>query len=49
MERAVIVKAMERSDGCIAKAAKLLGTTYRTVEYRVKKYGLPRPHQRNGE
>lgn len=49
VEKAVIVKAMERSDGCIAKAAKLLGTTYRTIEYRAKKYGIPRPNQRNGE
>ena len=44
IERAIIAKAMEKSDGCIARAAKLLGTTYRTVEYRVKKYGLPRSH-----
>jgi DNA-binding NtrC family response regulator len=49
IEKGVIAKAMERSDGCIARAAKLLGTTYRTVEYRVKKYGIPRSHQRNGE
>ncbi len=49
IERQVIFKAMEKSGGCIAKAAKLLETTYRTVEYRVKKYGIPRDSQPNGE
>jgi transcriptional regulator with PAS, ATPase and Fis domain len=49
IERQVIFKAMEKAGGCIAKAAKLLGTTYRTVEYRVKKYGIPRVSQPNGE
>jgi two-component system response regulator PilR (NtrC family) len=49
IERQVIFKAMEKAGGCIAKAAKLLGTTYRTVEYRVKKYGIPRESQPNGE
>jgi len=49
IERQVIFKAMEKSGGCIARAAKLLGTTYRTVEYRVKKYGIPRASQPNGE
>jgi DNA-binding NtrC family response regulator len=49
IERGIISKAMERSGGSIAGAAKLLGTTYRTVEYRVKKYGIPTTGQRNGE
>jgi two-component system response regulator PilR (NtrC family) len=42
IERQIIDRAMERSGGCIAGAAKLLKTTYRTVEYRVKKYRIPR-------
>ena len=42
IERQVILKAMEKSEGCIAEAARLLHTTYRTVEYRVKKHGIPR-------
>jgi two-component system, NtrC family, response regulator PilR len=42
IEKAVISRAMEKSDGCIAKAAKLLHTTYRTIEYRVKKYDIAR-------
>ena len=49
MEREVILKAMEKSNGCMAKAADLLGTTYRTVEYRVKKYNIPRKNQRKSE
>lgn len=49
IERQIIFKAMEKSGGCITRAAKLLGTTYRTVEYRVKKYGIPRASQSNGE
>jgi DNA-binding NtrC family response regulator len=49
IERQVIFKAMEKSGGCIASAARLLKTTYRTVEYRVKKYGIPTANQRNGE
>jgi DNA-binding NtrC family response regulator len=49
IEKQVILKSMEKSGGCIAGAAKLLQTTYRTVEYRVKKYGIPRTNQRTGE
>jgi transcriptional regulator with PAS, ATPase and Fis domain len=49
IERQIIFKAMEKSGGCIARAAKILGTTYRTVEYRVKKYGIPRASQSNSE
>jgi len=48
-EKEVIVKAMEKAEGSMATAAKLLGTTYRTVEYRVKKYGIPQAKQRKGE
>jgi two-component system, NtrC family, response regulator PilR len=40
IERRVILKAMEKAGGNISKAAKLLGTTYRTIEYRVKKFGI---------
>ena len=48
IEKQVIVKAMEQSGGCIASAAKLLQTTYRTVEYRVKKFGIDRLNPPNG-
>lgn len=49
IERQVIINAMERANGCITQAAKLLGTTYRTVEYRLKKYGLRRTPTPIGE
>ena len=49
MEREIILRALEKSGGCISGAAKLLQTTYRTVEYRVKKHAIPRNPQRNGE
>jgi two-component system, NtrC family, response regulator PilR len=45
IERQVIVKAMEKSGGNISKAAKSLGTTYRTIEYRIKKFGIPRSNK----
>jgi transcriptional regulator with GAF, ATPase, and Fis domain len=31
---------MEKSDQVIAKAARLLGLTYRTLQYRLEKYQL---------
>ncbi len=49
IERQVIFKAMEQSGGNVAAAARLLKTTYRTIEYRVKKYSIPAANQRNGE
>ena len=42
-ERQLIVQAMERSTWVIAKAARLLGLTYRTLQYRLEKFGLRRP------
>jgi DNA-binding NtrC family response regulator len=42
-ERQLIVQAMERSNWVIAKAARLLGLTYRTLQYRLEKFGLRRP------
>ena len=49
IERQVILTAMQKAAGSIAGAARLLRTSYRTVEYRVKKYGIERDDQRNGE
>ncbi|MCK6683368.1 MAG: sigma-54 dependent transcriptional regulator [Thermoanaerobaculia bacterium] len=42
-ERQLIVQAMERSAWVIAKASKLLGLTYRTLQYRLEKFGLKKP------
>jgi transcriptional regulator with GAF, ATPase, and Fis domain len=41
-ERDLILQAMERSDWVIAKAAKMLGMSYRTLQYRIDKFGLKR-------
>jgi two-component system, NtrC family, response regulator PilR len=41
-ERDLIVQAMEKTDWVIAKAAKLLGMSYRTLQYRLDKFGLKR-------
>lgn len=40
LERELIFKAMEQSDWIIMKAAKLLGLTYKTLQYRLEKYGI---------
>ncbi len=42
-ERDLILQAMEKSDWVIAKAAKLLGMSYRTLQYRLDKFGLKKP------
>ncbi len=39
-ERQILAQAMARSGHVIAKAAKMLGMTYRTLQYRLEKFGL---------
>jgi DNA-binding NtrC family response regulator len=41
-ERDAIQQALDKSDWVIAKAAKMLGMSYRTLQYRVDKFGLKR-------
>ena len=43
LERDLIVKAMERADWVIAKAAPLLGMSYKTLQYRLEKFGIEKP------
>jgi DNA-binding NtrC family response regulator len=43
LERQLIVQAMEKSGWIIAKAARLLGLTYRTLQYRLEKFGIKKP------
>jgi DNA-binding NtrC family response regulator len=43
LERQLIVQAMEKSGWVIAKAARLLGLTYRTLQYRLEKFGIKKP------
>jgi len=42
-ERDMIIQAMEKCDWVIAKAAKKLGMSYRTLQYRLDKFGLGKP------
>jgi two-component system response regulator PilR (NtrC family) len=46
-ERDLILQAMEKTDWVIAKAAKLLGMSYRTVQYRIDKFGLKRSESKS--
>jgi DNA-binding NtrC family response regulator len=45
VERNLILQAMERTDYNITKAAKLLGLTFRTLQYRLEKFGIRRPER----
>ncbi|HUF02655.1 MAG TPA: sigma-54 dependent transcriptional regulator [Aridibacter sp.] len=42
VEKSLINQAMERTDHNITKSAKLLGLTFRTLQYRLEKYGIKR-------
>lgn len=42
VERSLILQAMERTDNNITKSAKLLGLTFRTLQYRLEKFGIKR-------
>ena len=43
VERSLIMQAMEQTDYNITKSAKLLGLTFRTLQYRLEKFGIKRP------
>ncbi|HEX8707587.1 MAG TPA: sigma-54 dependent transcriptional regulator, partial [Pyrinomonadaceae bacterium] len=43
VERGLITQAMEQTDYNITKAAKLLGLTFRTLQYRLEKFGIKKP------
>jgi Nif-specific regulatory protein len=40
VERKLIEEALERTNGHILKASKLLGMTYKTLQYRIKKHDI---------
>ena len=40
LEKDLILQALLRSDGKLEPAAKMLGITYKTLQYRIKKYRL---------
>ncbi|HVG39040.1 MAG TPA: sigma-54 dependent transcriptional regulator [Pyrinomonadaceae bacterium] len=43
VERSLILQAMDQTSYNITKAAKLLGLTFRTLQYRLEKFGIKRP------
>jgi len=43
LERDLIIKAMQRADWVISKAAPLLGMSYKTLQYRLEKFGISKP------
>src|SRR5688572_2735175 len=43
VERDLITQAMQQTDYNITKAAKLLGLTFRTLQYRLEKFGIKKP------
>ena len=46
LERELISKAMERANGVIGRAAQLLGMSYKTLQYRLEKFGIDKPGKR---
>jgi DNA-binding NtrC family response regulator len=49
VERDLIMQAMEQTDYNITKAAKLLGLTFRTLQYRLEKFGIKKPEKERDE
>lgn len=49
VERSLIMQAMERTDNNITKSAKLLGLTFRTLQYRLEKFGVKKDTDANGD
>jgi DNA-binding NtrC family response regulator len=43
VEKNLILQAMDQTDYNITKAAKLLGLTFRTLQYRLEKFGIRKP------
>jgi len=48
VERNLITQAMEQTDYNITRAAKLLGLTFRTLQYRLEKFGIKKPDGGDG-
>ena len=43
LEKSLIIQAMEQTGWNITRAAKLLGLSFRTMQYRLDKFGIKRP------
>jgi len=46
LERSLITQAMEQTGWNITRAAKLLGLSFRTMQYRLDKFGIERPNRK---
>ena len=46
LEKGLIIKAMERAEWVIGKAAPLLGMSYKTLQYRLDKFEIERPDKK---
>ncbi len=42
LERELLEKAVRKAGGTLTRAARLLGISYRTLQYRLEKFGIPR-------
>ena len=49
VERSLIMQAMDRTDNNITKSAKLLGLTFRTLQYRLEKFGIKKEDSDEGQ
>jgi DNA-binding NtrC family response regulator len=43
LEKSLIIQAMEQTNWNITKASRLLGLSFRTLQYRLEKFGIKRP------
>ncbi|MCI0338869.1 MAG: sigma-54 dependent transcriptional regulator [Acidobacteria bacterium] len=48
LEKSLIIQAMEQTGWNITRAAKLLGLSFRTMQYRLDKFGIKRPNRGKG-
>lgn len=48
LEKSLIIQAMEQTGWNITRAAKLLGLSFRTMQYRLDKFGIKRPSRGRG-
>ncbi|MDX2030449.1 MAG: sigma-54 dependent transcriptional regulator [Blastocatellia bacterium] len=49
LERSLIIQAMEQTNWNITRAAKLLGLSFRTMQYRLDKFEIKRPGRARGD
>ncbi len=45
LEKSLLIQAMDQTNWNITRAAKLLGLSFRTMQYRLDKFGLARPNR----